>query len=396
MQEDLTKYYKTLGLLPGAREEDVKVAYENLVRAWHPGRFDEGSDMRAKAIEQLKEINFAFGRIQAGNSSFDTGTIQIKQSQQIRLSIFQPGTSEEAQKMGVDTGEHKEREEASLSEKKIRVARGQPIVPSENKPSDATKEKEAGLPAPALEKHLKTRKLYDGNQHSFSLHKQQREGAKKRNKWFGGLTLVVLVGGTVALFSFLYFSEGSFTSFSSVGRVDSSVQEPKPSPPVSQEDSPKKENGDLPQVKEEGKNIVLEPGPEQQRDTSSVSSRDYITLGSSADEVLALHGAPTRAEPGRWYYGLSSIRFSKGRVVGWNSRDRHPLKVKMLPSAPIQKPPSRFGVGSTKDEVLVVQGTPSAFTENAWYYGLSVVMFSGGKVIMWSENIQNPLKVVNE
>jgi hypothetical protein len=44
-----------------------------------------------------------------------------------------------------------------------------------------------------------------------------------------------------------------------------------------------------------------------------------------------------------------------------------------------------FTVGSTKDEVLLVQGSPDAFCENQFRYGLSTVHFDNGRVVSWDD-----------
>jgi hypothetical protein len=58
--------------------------------------------------------------------------------------------------------------------------------------------------------------------------------------------------------------------------------------------------------------------------------------------------------------------------------------------------PARLGIiirGSSKDEVLAVQGPPLRKTDTAWDYGLSRIYFQNGKVTDWYENPMNPLKV---
>ena len=42
-----------------------------------------------------------------------------------------------------------------------------------------------------------------------------------------------------------------------------------------------------------------------------------------------------------------------------------------------------FGVGSSKNVVLVVQGTPTAFTPNMFRYGGSEVYFQNDRVVSW-------------
>ena len=61
----LSRHYSTLGVRSNATPEEVKQAYRDLVKVWHPDRFD-GCDTRLKqkAEEQLKAINDAYVHIQ--------------------------------------------------------------------------------------------------------------------------------------------------------------------------------------------------------------------------------------------------------------------------------------------------------------------------------------------
>ena len=49
-----------------------------------------------------------------------------------------------------------------------------------------------------------------------------------------------------------------------------------------------------------------------------------ITIGSTTDDVLARLGAPTGRYPSYWQYGLATINFADGRVVGWSNADARP------------------------------------------------------------------------
>ncbi len=61
--ENISKYYIILGLAPGASQHEIKEAYRDLVRIWHPDRFTYDSRLRLKAEEKLKGINRAYERI---------------------------------------------------------------------------------------------------------------------------------------------------------------------------------------------------------------------------------------------------------------------------------------------------------------------------------------------
>ncbi len=64
MPEDLTSSYAVLDLVPGAPAEEIKTAYVDLVKVWHPDRFQhENERLRLRADRQLKRINEAYGRL---------------------------------------------------------------------------------------------------------------------------------------------------------------------------------------------------------------------------------------------------------------------------------------------------------------------------------------------
>lgn len=54
---------------------------------------------------------------------------------------------------------------------------------------------------------------------------------------------------------------------------------------------------------------------------------------------------------------------------------------------------SYFTLGSTKSDVLRVQGTPSEVSEYQWSYGSSTVQFGDGRVTSWTVRYGYPLKV---
>jgi len=61
---DCAKCYSVLGLSGNATEEEIKQAYKDLAKVWHPDRFGENDErLRGKAEERLKEINGAYSHI---------------------------------------------------------------------------------------------------------------------------------------------------------------------------------------------------------------------------------------------------------------------------------------------------------------------------------------------
>jgi WD40 repeat protein len=61
--EPIANFYKTLGLKPGASSEEVKKAYRQLVKIWHPDNFPHAPNQQKKAEEKIKRINLAYERL---------------------------------------------------------------------------------------------------------------------------------------------------------------------------------------------------------------------------------------------------------------------------------------------------------------------------------------------
>jgi outer membrane protein assembly factor BamE (lipoprotein component of BamABCDE complex) len=115
-------------------------------------------------------------------------------------------------------------------------------------------------------------------------------------------------------------------------------------------------------------------------------------VGSTQDDVLAIQGTPTEFSEDEFDYGSSAVYFSHAVVHSWHNSRANPLKVRLLPSTNTTRP-EYFTVGSTKDDVLAIQGTPTEFSEDKFEYGFSTVYFSYGVVRSWDYSSANPLKV---
>jgi outer membrane protein assembly factor BamE (lipoprotein component of BamABCDE complex) len=126
--------------------------------------------------------------------------------------------------------------------------------------------------------------------------------------------------------------------------------------------------------------------------SANIARKEYFTVGSTKDDVLAIQGTPTDVSEDEFGYGFSKVYFSHGVVHTWHNSRVNPLKVRLLPSANMARP-EYFTVGSTKDDVLAVQGTPTEFSEDKFEYGFSIVYFSHGVVSSWDYSEANPLKV---
>jgi hypothetical protein len=69
VNEELSKCYELLGVAPGASARELKQAYHDLAKVWHPDRFAHDPRLQQKAQEKLKEINDAYEQLTSGSAA---------------------------------------------------------------------------------------------------------------------------------------------------------------------------------------------------------------------------------------------------------------------------------------------------------------------------------------
>jgi hypothetical protein len=139
--------------------------------------------------------------------------------------------------------------------------------------------------------------------------------------------------------------------------------------------------------------------PDDDKDTPRVSSNATpmprpargISIGSTLGEVHSIQGIPTLTEGETWHYGKSKIRFAQGKVTSWEEHPDSPLRIAGNPFVHTNE--RHFNIGSTKDEVRAIQGTPASETDAVWDYAPSRVYFERNRVIRWQESPLQPLRV---
>lgn len=60
MSDERERCLELLGLKPGASAQEIKAAYRDLAKVWHPDRFAHDARLQEKAQNKLKEINEAY------------------------------------------------------------------------------------------------------------------------------------------------------------------------------------------------------------------------------------------------------------------------------------------------------------------------------------------------
>ena len=327
MINDLQDCYRLLDVEPGAPRETVKRAYRELVRVWHPDRFEHDPALQQKVQEKLKQINLAYEQI------CNTG-------------IEEPG------------------------------GRTAPAESNSTGAAENTGSSDSG-----------TSSNSSGGQQQ-EAHRQPTAHQPSQTNWARRFVqfavTVVVISILKAVFSTNDRANSRNVTYP-VPYANSSRTDQAPHPPLVQEKpESKNHNGAVESNKVElDASKTLEP----HLPVGSTKYRGFFTVDSTKDEVLAVQGTPQKFTETEFGYEYSTVYFVGGRVKSWSDISKN-LKTKMLPAPNVQSK-GDFTIGSTQDEVLAVQGTPQKFTETEFGYEYSTVYFVGGRVKSWSDISKN-------
>jgi curved DNA-binding protein CbpA len=341
-----------LGLRPGATARQINVAYRILVKVWHPDRFEGDPALREVAEAKLKEINSAYAELSSTTSSGGAG------------------------------------------EEPRRAPRG----PSPRRP-DAARERSAEHSRP------------DKPMHGVA-------PVRDFGRWvvpsIAIFLRVILFALAVLLGRYLWIA---FDVQGTAGQGVADVYGYGKQSSLKELEAPRErfENA----VRQDLRKLnflhfssaadglpqaagVTSTGEEQAGQTTHrlavmrqpASGQDaahtvypYITLGSTRDEVLTQQGTPTAATEDKLVYGRSELDFKHNRVIGWKIDPvSSPIRVKLWPGSAVDPGLDFFTIGDSKDVVLAVQGTPTAFSADKFEYGGSAVYFQDNLVVSWKSD----------
>lgn len=388
---------RTLGLEYGVSRNEIRDAYRDLVKVWHPDRFPNDVKLRKKAEEKLKEVNAAFQHLSSSEDTPPAWAAAAAKKPQKKPESQKPyeapkGAKRESQSSSASAKEAP-RPHASAQEppRHDASASGFPNAPrpsyGDARPQPPTPVASRPVNNGALRTFFSLRKVphWLVLMLSVSLTRLWVDACKKptpeqiamanryneeRNKAFRQLHSVpnISVPPNYPLSSPMQDQKRSRTSDSSVTHS---------------------ENGDK----------SRQQVPSGSQNVRGIRGSSF-TMGSTVNEVLAIEGTPSDIIGDMYFWGTSSVTFRSGRVIGWQNSPSNPLRV-TLPSNQQASSSGFFTKGSTIDEVLAIEGTPTDTLGDANYWGMyfwgtSSVTFSSGRVVGWQSSQFNPLKVKSQ
>ena len=340
---------QTLGLGYNASDAEIEGTYRTLVKVWHPDRFQTDLKLRRAAEEKLKEINAAHDYLASGPADTVPRQENEKREPVAEPEVQGPETPEAPKPFDGRVTDDENSPEVQRILKRYQRRSGRTILP---KILFAA----GGVAAIAflwlsldlvLSANPKTQRPWE----DFKTETSRDIHANFLRLW-GNAT------------DDIHGTEGGNTPPAAAPPIESNVAKP-----ASKETA-----------KTEGEARTRLPA-------KAVSgAKPYITAGVTPAEVLDVLGKPTSSAGEKMNYDRSEIDFRDGRVVGWQIDPRSPIRVKLWADRPLVPGVQVFSVGSSKSDVIALQGTPTLFSDDTFGYGGSFVYFKKDVVVGWKQD----------
>ncbi len=360
-----------LGLGMEALENEIRSTYRLLAKAWQPESFQDDPKLQEAAETKLKDVQTAFDFLTLTSTDRGQARRPIYLSTKMAAAPAVPNAVSAAQMAHAGS--------VAPVSAPVSVAAASPAATSGEVPPEGTWQK--------IKFHHQKVMLVFNKIYRFY----------KRVKLILTITVVIFVllsGGSIWRNSRMHHPANR-QSGQNVGLLDKIEQEMRSLAPSSSAPAAGPQTGQpLPSnVKSRQQEKTHAAAHPAQPATNKL--KPYLTVGSTRDEVMAQQGTPTASTEDKLVYGSSELYLKDGRVIGWRIDPfSSPIRVKLWPQTPVDPDLEFFTVNSTKDEVLVVQGTPTEFSEDMFKYGDSVVYFSNNRVVNWKNDAGSvPLRV---
>jgi hypothetical protein len=87
MSTDPDKYYEILEVEQNAAQDEIKQAYKDLAKVWHPDRFSDNPRLQKKAEEKLKLINAAYTFLKSYQPQATPNNIGLAREETIEVFV---------------------------------------------------------------------------------------------------------------------------------------------------------------------------------------------------------------------------------------------------------------------------------------------------------------------
>lgn len=357
-----------LGLGMEAVENEIRSAYRLLSKAWQPGNFEDDPNLKEAAEAKLHDIQAAFDFLTLTSTDRAHGRRPEYRSAKLAAAASIPNPVSSAQMAGGSF--------AAFTALSAPVATPAPAAsPLADPPPGDWQKAKTGFQS-FLQVYRKVIKFYRRARLLVVI-------AAILFVWLTGQSFWTLFrsGGTV------YQQAQNNRKIGFLNELAEQMRKLDPRNPVPAPATAPAANEPATAPKTQPRPAERTPATAHQTPPGAIKLTPYITVGSTREEVLAQQGTPTASTEDKLVYGNSEIYLRNNAVVGWRiDRATSPLHVKLWPKLPVDPDLSFFSVGSTKDEVLKIQGTPTTFSEDQFEYDRSIVYFSNNRVVRWKSD----------
>jgi len=352
---------QTLGLDHNASDAQIENAHRTLVKVWHPDRFQNDPKTRQTAEEKLKEINSAHEFLASGEAARTQASARRGQPEQVTEPVVETVPVEEETEPASDLNTPEIRRILR------RQRQGRIFLPK------------LLLPVAFSFGAIAMLGVLWGGVDAILMSNPRTAVAWEQSK--AEVIRDLQVSGLKLWGSAMASAHGQRDEKDAAGTPSQS-----PSPVVQETPA-----GNPASVGESSvpasKSARLAGLPHIQVGDATQSVQPYVTSGLTPMEVLSILGKPTSSTGEKMVYNDSEVDFRNGRVVGWAINAKmSPIRVKLWPERALVPGVTQFALGSSKNDVIALQGTPTLFSDNKFGYGDSMVFFQNNRVIGWKED----------
>jgi curved DNA-binding protein CbpA len=345
-----------------ASDAQIEASYRTMVKVWHPDRFQTDQKMRSTAEEKLKEINSAHEFLMSGDAMRSHPKSAPTPSEPEDLSVEEElpfeASDEPASEAGVETAEIRR---IMRRKRKNKVWLPRFLV-------------QAGIAVGVVAAVAFLWLIVD----AILMSNQRTAGPWEQYK-------AELVRGLHAE-GLRIWSNASDNFHGQKDEKTPATSDPaqEPAPPVGQ---PAANASPAPGSSTSQVSRPAVGPPHIKVGEEIKGAQPYVTSGLTPTEVLAILGSPTSSSGEKMFYNGSEIDFRNGRVSGWKLDSKSDaIRVKLWPTRAPTPGLTQFAMGSSKSDVIALQGTPTLYSDNKFGYGNSVVLFQNDRVVGWQED----------